>query len=121
LVGSLVLALRGPGAIVGSFGSMNVITPAWLARAGDIALWGGIFALALGALIAGGRLRDAAPSARTRALCAWVFAALVAILCLSRVLSPQFIIWLVPLAAVFGQRDGKVFRVALLAAALTQI
>ena len=52
----------------------------------------------------------------------WAFAGLLVILCLSKVLSPQFLIWLLPLAASFGGRDGqRLFRACFALMALTHL
>ena len=51
-----------------------------------------------------------------------MFVSLLAILCLSKVLSPQFLIWLLPLCAVFPDRQGRrIFVLTLLTAALTHL
>jgi uncharacterized membrane protein len=121
-LGALVLALEGPAALVRSYGSSNLITPTWLVRLSDLSLWVVVLALAAAALRAGGRLGQASEAERSSAVTGWVFAALVAILCLSKVLSPQFIIWLLPLCAVFPGLEGRrIFVLTLLVAALTHL
>ena len=129
LGGSVLLALNGPATLIGSFGSHNVITPVWLGRLADVALWGGLLVLSVGAWRAGAIGRQTPENqptqeqARTaRALLRWVFAALLTILCFSKVLSPQFMIWLLPLAAVFGDDEGRrLFVATFVVIALTQI
>jgi hypothetical protein len=127
LLGALVLVTQGPAAVVGSHGSHNVATPVWLGRLADLSLWVALLALATLALRAGTALRrDRADDAeRARALAHWVFAGLTAILCLSKVLSPQFMTWLLPLAAVFAQpadvRGRQIFVVTFAVSALTHL
>jgi Glycosyltransferase family 87 len=121
-LGALVLALQGPAALVRSYGSSNVMTPLWLGRLADLSLLMGMLAVAVAALRAGGALRRARDEERSSAVIGWVFAALVTILCLSKVLSPQFIIWLLPLCAVFPERHGRrIFVLTLLTATLTHL
>jgi Glycosyltransferase family 87 len=121
-LGALVLALQGPAALVRSYGSSNVMTPAWLGRLADLSLLVGVLAVAGAALRAGGTLRRASDEERGSVVIGWVFAALVMILCLSKVLSPQFLIWLLPLCAVFPDRQGRrIFALTLGTAALTHL
>jgi glycosyl transferase family 87 len=121
-LGALVLALQGPAALVRSYGSSNVMTPVWLARLADFSLLVGVLAVAAAALRAGGTLRRASDEERGSVVVGWVFAALVVILCLSKVLSPQFLIWLLPLCAVFSDRQGRrIFALTLVTAALTHL
>jgi uncharacterized membrane protein len=121
-LGAVVLALKGPAALVRSYGSSNVMTPLWLGRLADLSLLVGMLAFAGAALRAGGALRRASEEERSSAVIVWVFAALVAILCLSKVLSPQFLIWLLPLCAVFAGRQGRwLFVLTLLTTALTHL
>ncbi|PYM71638.1 MAG: hypothetical protein DME03_19355 [Candidatus Rokuibacteriota bacterium] len=121
-LGALVLALQGPAVLVRSYGSSNVMTPVWLGRLADLALLLGMLAVAAAALRAGGALRRAGDPERSAAAIGWMFAALVAILCLSKVLSPQFLIWLLPLCAVFPDLRGRrIFVLTLLTAALTHL
>ena len=122
LLGALVLALQGPAVLVRSYGSSNVMTPVWLGRLADLSLLVVVLALAAAALRAGRTLRRASDTACSSAVIGWVFATLVAVLCLSKVLSPQFIIWLLPLCAVFPGREGRrIFVLALVTAALTHL
>src|SRR5215510_5304896 len=103
-----------------AYGSSNVMTPLWLGRLADLSLLVGMLAVAAAALRAGGALRRSSTEERSSAVIGWVFAALVVILCLSKVLSPQFLIWLLPLCAMFAGRQGRrLFVLTLLTAALT--
>jgi len=121
-LGALVLAVQGPAALVRSYGSSNVMTPLWLGRLADISLVVGMLTVAVGALRAGGTFRQASDDERSSIVIGWVFVALVAILCLSKVLSPQFLIWLLPLCAVFPALQGRrIFLLTLLTAALTHL
>ena len=121
-LGAVVLALEGPAALVRSYGSSNVMTPLWLGRLADLSLLVGTLAFAGAALRAGGALRRASEEERSSVVIGWVFAALVVILCLSKVLSPQFLIWLLPLCAVFAGRHGRwLFVLTLLTSALTHL
>jgi hypothetical protein len=121
-LGSIVLALQGPAALVRSYGSSNVMTPVWLGRLADLALLVGMLAIAAAALRTGVTLRGASNEERSSAVIGWLFAALVAILCLSKVLSPQFLIWLLPLCAVFPDRRGRrIYALTLLTALLTHL
>jgi Glycosyltransferase family 87 len=121
-LGAVVLALEGPAALVRSYGSSNVMTPLWLGRLADLSLLVGMLAVAAGALRAGGTLRRASDEERSSVVIGWIFVALVAILCLSKVLSPQFLIWLLPLCAVFPALQGRrIFALTLLTAVLTHL
>jgi hypothetical protein len=122
LLGALVLARQGPAALVRSYGSSNVMTPVWLVQLADVSLLVVVLALAAGALRAGRTLRGAGDEERASAVIGWTFATLVAILCLSKVLSPQFIIWLLPLCTVFPGLEGRrIFVLTFLAAVLTHL
>ena len=121
-LGAVVLALEGPAALLRSYGSSNVMTPVWLSRLADLSLLVGMLAVAAAALRAGGTLRRASDEERSSVVIGWIFVALVAILCLSKVLSPQFLIWLLPLCAVFPAVHGRrIFVLTLLTATLTHV
>jgi hypothetical protein len=120
--GSVLLAIGGPSVTVSSFGSRNVISPAWLLQLSSLFLFGGLAAVARAAWKSGRALARSAMPTQFSALLVWAFAALLLILCTSKVLSPQFLIWLVPLAAVVPAPAGKhVFLTAFAACALTQV
>jgi hypothetical protein len=122
LLGALVLVVNGPAAVVGSHGSHNVATAPWLRWIADAALWTALLALSAAALRRGAGLRQAAAGPVAGAAVRWVFAALAVLLCLSKVLSPQFLIWLLPLAVLFpGAQGRRIFLCTLLAAALTHL
>jgi len=121
-LGAVVLALEGPAVLVRSYGSSNVMTPLWLGRLADLSLLVGMLAVAAGALRAGGTLRRASDEERSSVVIGWIFVALVAILCLSKVLSPQFLIWLIPLVPlVRGRRGLAASAVLAVALVLTQL
>jgi Glycosyltransferase family 87 len=120
--GSLILALQGPAVVIGSFGSDNVVTPGWLGQLAGLLLLAALGGLTVAALRQARADVAAAPTERARAMLRWVFAGLLVVLCLSKVLSPQFLIWLLPLAAVFGEREGqRVFRASFWLVALTHL
>lgn len=96
--------------MVGSHGSQNI--------AGDLGVGAGIAAttLQLSALVAAWLAFAAGPMSRER-LVRFAALVLVAFVALGKVLSPQFLIWLLPLAPLVAGRRG-VAAGALLAAAL---
>jgi uncharacterized membrane protein len=119
LVGAATVLALGKSAIVGSFGSYNVISPAWLGRGWNVLL---PLAIATCSVLAARQARrDPAASAtqRTTRLLAWTTAALALVLVTSKVLSPQYLIWLVPLGV--ATPGAKIHRWAIAAAALTQV
>ena len=104
LPGGLILALRGKEAVIGSFGSYNAATPPALAALADVLFWGSLAALAAAAALRGGQVKR------------WMAAVLALILCTSKVLSPQYLIWLLPFPALLPD----LFRWSIVACALTQ-
>jgi hypothetical protein len=59
---------------------------------------------------------------RLHRACAFTAAAVACILCGSKVLSPQFLLWLLPAVALLpGRRGVRVWQLALAAAVLTQL
>lgn len=104
LAGGLILALQGKDAVIGSFGSYNARTPPALATLADFVFWGALAALAIAAA------RRRGPLER------WMAAAIALILCTSKVLSPQYMIWLLPFPALLPD----LFRWSIVACALTQ-
>lgn len=124
VLGSLLIAMSGPSAIVASFGSFNADTP--LARAlapyWDLGMVAALLAVALGALRWALRHRQLSPEAQGRAVVAWTVAALWVLLCTTKVLSAQYVIWSVPLiAALPGPRGRTIFRLSLVTLFLTQL
>jgi glycosyl transferase family 87 len=128
-VGALMVLLRGREVVTASFGSFNVRAPAFVD-----ALWSLALPLTIAAAVlaivrppAGpGSFRDPAPERRRSDLATrgevyvtWTTAAVVWILVTSKVLSPQFLIWLLPLCPLVT--DGSGWAGALAAAVLTQI
>ena len=49
LAGSLILAAQGPAVVIGSFGSHNVITPAWLGQIAGLLLLSAVLGLSAAA------------------------------------------------------------------------
>ena len=86
----------------GGFGSYNVSLPTAAGALGGLLFWVALAAVIAGAARSGRRLRAATSAERLRALCAWVLASVAAILCTSKVLSPQFLIWLLPWPALLA-------------------
>jgi len=119
LVGAATVLAQGKGAIIGSFGSYNVTSPGWVGAAWAPLLPAAILVCSAGAAFQS--RRSPAPSGADRAerLVLWTSAALCLVLVTSKVLSPQYLIWLVPLGVTTA---GTVLhRWALAAAALTQL
>jgi hypothetical protein len=119
LVGALMVLVRGKSAIVGSFGSINVVAPAWLGW-----LWTPLLPLSIAgcSYLAARKARlHPLPSKEDRAkrFLAWGIAGIAVVLVTSKVLSPQYMIWLLPLAVL--SRGVVHFRLALAAAGLTQL
>jgi hypothetical protein len=118
LVGAATALLGGKALLIGSFGSHNVITPGWLGS-----IWAVL--LPLSVLICTGLAVRFAPrqpgsrAAQTEQILLWSCAVLCLMLLTSKVLSPQFFIWLVPLAAVTP--SAPVRRWAVVCAAITQV
>lgn len=121
LVGGALLVARGAAAVIGSFGSYNANAPEALASAWTLVLPGLLVLLAAGAYAQEKRAQSPDQASRIARLCAWTAAALACILCASKVLSPQFLLWLFPAVLVLPGRAGtRVFRWAAAAALLTQ-
>jgi hypothetical protein len=117
IVGATAILLRGKAAIVGSFGSFNVEAPAWLRSVFGILLPASV--LGLGGMAAWqARHSRVSSEERLGRLVLWVSATVSVILLTSKVLSPQFLIWLLPLCAIAP--GVAVHRWACAAAALTQ-
>jgi hypothetical protein len=127
-VGALMVLFRGRDIVTASFGSFNVRTPA----AVD-ALWSLALPLAIAAAVlaivrsraGSSSFRDSAPerpgsgvAARGQVYVTWTTAVVVWILVTSKVLSPQFLIWLLPLCPLVT--DPSSWAGALAAAVLTQ-
>jgi hypothetical protein len=105
--------------VSGGFGSYNVALPGAAETAGGLLFWIALSALVVAAARSGARLRAAPPAERLRALCGWALATVAVILCTSKVLSPQFLIWLLPWPAVLLGRGG-LLQGTLACLALTQ-
>jgi uncharacterized membrane protein len=119
--GSLLLALHGRSTLVSSFGSLNVASPGWLLQLASLVLLGGLLAFAVAAWKSGRALAETS-AALPSLVVPWTFATLLFVLCTSKVLSPQFFIWLLPLAVLFpGPRGKRIFFGALAISGLTQI
>jgi hypothetical protein len=120
--GSLLLTALGPGAAVSSFGSRNVMAPPWLLQLSTATLVAGLAAIARAAWRNGRALGGAPRAQKVEAMSLWALATLLFVLAASKVLSPQFLIWLLPLVVVMpGHAGRRVFWLAFAAAGLTQI
>ena len=119
IVGAATVLALGKSAIVGSFGSYNVTSPDWLGNAWALLL--PVTIATCGVLVARQARRDPPVSraARTTRLLAWTAATLALVLVTSKVLSPQYLIWLVPLGVT--TTGPTLHRWAIAAAALTQV
>jgi hypothetical protein len=119
LVGAATVLAVGKSAIVGSFGSYNVTSPEWLGKAWALLLPVAIVTCSVLATRQARREPPASQEERVRRLLAWTAAVLALVLITSKVLSPQYLIWLVPLGVT--TTGPKLHRWAIAAAALTQV
>jgi uncharacterized membrane protein len=119
LVGAATVLAFGKSAIVGSFGSYNVVSPEWLGKAWSLLLPATIVAATF--LAARQARLEPSPSKEQRAerFLSWTCAALCLVLVTSKVLSPQYLIWLIPLGVT--TTGATRHRWAIAAAALTQV
>jgi hypothetical protein len=117
-VGSLVVLSEGRSVISAAAGSFNVLTPAALDALWSLALPLGIAGLAM-LILRGPTEAAAAETARAERYVVWTSTAILWILLTSKVLSPQYLIWLMPLATLVPRRSSRAW--ALAAAVLTQI
>jgi hypothetical protein len=109
LPGGLLLAAGGKSALFASFGSFNARAPAWLGIVWSV--------LSLGALAAATVFAYAAVRRHGARIVPFVVLfALLVVLLGSKVLSPQYMIWLLPLAALLPG-----YRLFLPALVLTQL
>jgi hypothetical protein len=117
LVGALTALWGGKAFISGSFGSHNVVTPEWLDWLWSVLLPSAVFLCTVCAV----RQRRQPVSGEDRAeqLLHWSCAVLCLILLTSKVLSPQFFIWLLPLVAITP--SPLVRRWAIVSVAITQL
>ena len=118
LVGALTVLARGKPAIVGAFGSYNVVAPGWLGT-----VWSALLPLTLGSctILAARQARRTPPTStadRVERLLTWTCACITLILVTSKVLSPQYLIWLLPVGVT--TTGNVIHRLAIAAAALTQ-
>ncbi len=127
-VGALMVLFFGREVVTASFGSFNVRTPAAL----DV-LWSPVLPLTIAAVVVAiVRPRAGSPpspdpapergssgvAARGQVYVTWTTAVVVWVLVTSRVLSPQFLIWLLPLCTLVT--DARGWAGVLAAAVLTQ-
>ena len=127
-VGALTLFFCGRESVTASFGSVNVRTPAALDAAWSLALPLTIVAAVLAIVLAPDSdrsVRDDAPercgsasATRGQVYVTWTTAVVACILVTSKVLSPQFLIWLLPLCPLVT--DLGSWAGLLAAAVLTQ-
>ncbi|MCS6915262.1 MAG: hypothetical protein RMK29_15770 [Myxococcales bacterium] len=102
------------------FGSNNLLLPPWVPMALDGLLGGAVLALAAGAGRWAARHRDGA--ARRQALTWFAVATVLVVITTSKVLSPQYLVWLVPPAAMLPGRAGRLVLLGVCAAMLlTQV
>jgi len=121
VLGSVLLALRGVGNVVGSWGSYNVVTPTTEALA---PWWSALMLVALLGVAAWAAVvarrqpaHDRVTTART--LVSFTLAGILVLLCVSKILSTQYVIWAVPLVALVG--GATLFRLYLALLVLSQI
>jgi hypothetical protein len=119
LVGAASVLVFGKSAIVGGFGSYNVTSPAWLGSLWSLLLPLGIGGATFLAWRQAWRTPPSSEEERATRFIAWTTATLAIVLVTSKVLSPQYLIWLVPLGVV--TRGKTLHRWAIGAAALTQV
>lgn len=123
-VGSILLALSGSDVIVGSFGSHNVDTPLGqlLAQGWEAVMLLSVVGVAGLAGYFASRHRHLGRAQQNQALVSFTVAALLAMLCTSKILSAQYPIWCVPLVALLPQAQGRrIYQLFCLALVLTQL
>lgn len=116
-----LLALPGwPASLSSSFGSYNAqgtlatqLLPYWelLISAAALTVAGLAFFWAR-------QRRHYTPAAQAQALCSWTLAALLCNLCVTKVLSAQYLIWCLPFAVLLPGRRGRLLLWALAATLL---
>jgi hypothetical protein len=119
LVGAATVLVLGKSVIVGSFGSYNVTSPDWLGRVWPLLLPAAVTACTIAAARQARGAPPASTAERAERLLLWTAATLGLVLVTSKVLSPQYLIWLVPLGVTTA--GPTLHRWAIGAAALTQV
>ncbi len=117
--GALLALPNWPASLSSSFGSYNAqgalatrLLPYWEILIATTAL-----AVAGLAFVWARRRRHFSPAEQGQALCAWTLTALLCNLCVTKVLSAQYLIWCLPFAALLPGRRGR-FMLAALAVTL---
>jgi len=119
LVGAATVLARGKAAVVGSFGSYNVTSPGWLGAAWSFLLPLGVLFCAVAAAAQARRTPASSKDEAVERLLLWTCVALALVLLTSKVLSPQYLIWLIPVGV--ATTGARVRSWAIAAAALTQV
>ena len=105
-----LLALPGwPGSLASSFGSFNAQSAlaGWLLPHWDLLITATALSVAGLAYVWASRRRTASPEEQGRALAVWTLVALLLNLCVTKVLSAQYLIWCLPFAALVPGRRGR--------------
>lgn len=107
--GALLALPRWPASLSASFGSFNTdsalavrLLPYW-----ELLIYAAVLAISGLAYVWARRRRHYDPSAQAQALCVWTLTALLADLCVTKVLSAQYLIWCLPFAALVPGRRGR--------------
>jgi len=121
-VGSLLLALRGAAGVVTGFGSYNAAAPAWLSASWELVMLVAVLAISVLAFRWARRNRGLDAAAEARAFALFTAVTLLAIWATSKVLSPQYLVWGVPLLALLpGERGPRIYRWFAVTLALGQL
>ncbi len=118
LIGAISVLVGGKDVIIGSFGSYNVTAAAFALGPWSLLLWIAVSVCAILAALQARNRPAISHETFVQRLTLWTLTVICFILLTSKVLSPQFLIWLIPLLAI---TPGKaIFRCGIGTFVLTQ-